>query len=325
MISRVAGCCFWMHRYVERAENVARLLKVNRSFVLDVPVDDMEKWHPVVIVAGEEQRFGELFPAASAHDGEVVEEYLSWDERNPVSIRSSLRWGRENARTIREVISLEMWETLNDLWHFLRRGPGRRRYRQDRDAFYKRVKDGCDLFLALSESTLLDDEPLDFMRLGMWLERASQTARILDVKHHTLGPSRPGMESPVELAHWSALLYSCSASEAYYKRVPRRPDGMSIASFLLQEERLPRSVLGCLLRARATLERIREQGRREMGDEVAATLDGLIERLRGRSIEMIFAESIHAELTHVIDTTMGVCAAIDGAYFHPGDQVALLS
>ena len=98
---------------------------------------------------------GELFPAASAHDGEVVEEYLSWDERNPVSIRSSLRWGRENARTIREVISLEMWETLNDLWHFLRRGPGRRRYRQDRDAFYKRVKDGCDLFLALSESTLL--------------------------------------------------------------------------------------------------------------------------------------------------------------------------
>ena len=99
MISRVAGCCFWMHRYVERAENVARLLKVNRSFVLDVPVDDMEKWHPVVIVAGEEQRFGELFPAASAHDGEVVEEEARRIPRGPVGARATGGAARRTART----------------------------------------------------------------------------------------------------------------------------------------------------------------------------------------------------------------------------------
>ncbi|MCB9604197.1 MAG: alpha-E domain-containing protein [Sandaracinus sp.] len=324
MISRVAGCCFWLHRYVERAENLARLLKVNRSFLLDVPEGVADRWHPLIIVSGEQERFAELYPPSAGDDGEVVEAYLTWEERSPVSVITSLRWARENARTTREVISLEMWETLNDLWVDISRGKARKRYDADRDNFYKRLRDGCDLFLGLSEQTLLDDEPLDFMRLGMWLERASQTARMLDVKHHTLGPSRADRESPVELAQWSALLYSCSASEAYYKRVPSKPDGRSIAAFLLQDPALPRSVIGCLLRARATLERIRQVGRPELGDTPAALLDGLIERLRTRDIESIFADSIHDELTHAIDTTSAICAAIDRAYVDPGDQSALV-
>lgn len=344
MISRVAGSCFWMHRYVERVENLARLLRVNRSFLLDVPEGVADRWFPLIIVTGEEPLFTDLCltggfepprkkrssvpprPFADLRDdGDVVEAYLTWDQRSPVSLYTSLRWARENARTTREVISLEMWETLNDLWVDLGSAKARRRYADDRDLFYKRLRDGCDLFLGLSEQTLLDEEPLDFMRLGMWLERASQTARMLDVKHHTLGPSSADHESPVELAQWSALLYSCSASEAYYKRVPSSPDGRSIAAFLLQDPALPRSVLGCLLRARTTLERIRLEGRPDLGDEPAAMLDGLIERLRSRDIDAIFGESIHAELTQVIDTTTGVCAAIDRAYFDPGDQSALLA
>lgn len=325
MISRVAGCCFWMHRYVERAENLCRLLKVNRSFLLDVPEGVADRWFPLIIVSGEQERFAELHPPAAGDDGELVEAYLTWEERSPVSVMTSMRWARENARTTREVISLEMWETLNDLWVDLSRGKARRRYDTDRDTFYKRLRDGCDLFLGLSEQTLLDEEPLDFMRLGMWLERASQTARMLDVKHHTLGPSRADRESPVELAQWSALLYSCSASEAYYKRVPSKPDGRSIAAFLLQDPALPRSVLGCLLRARATLERIRTEGRPELGDEPAALLDGLIDRLRTRDIDTIFGQSIHDELTNAIDTTAAICASIDRAYFDPGDQSALLA
>jgi uncharacterized alpha-E superfamily protein len=324
MISRVAGCCFWLHRYVERTENLSRLLKVNRSFLLDVPEGVADQWFPLIIVSGEQERFDALFPPEARDDGEIVEGYLTWDERSPVSVLTSLRWARENARTTREVISLEMWETLNDLWVDLSSGKARRRYQTDRDLFYKRLRDGCDLFLGLSEQTLLDEEPLDFMRLGMWLERASQTARMLDVKHHTLGPSRADRESPVELAQWSALLYSCSASEAYYKRVPSKPDGRSIAAFLLQDPALPRSVLGCLLRARATLERIRQEGRPEVGDAPAAMLDALIARLRAKDIETIFAESIHDELTHAIDTTGEICRAIDRAYVDPGDQTALL-
>ena len=319
MISRVASCCFWLHRYLERAENVARLLRVNRSFTLDVQVDELEKHYPLIIVCGEQARFDARFPAGQRHDRDVVEDYLTWDEQNPVSIRSSIYWARENARTTREVVSLEMWESLNDLWNYLRYGVGRRQYKHDRDAFLKRIKDGCDLVLGQTESTLLEGEPLDFMRLGRFLERSSQTARMLDVKHHTLGPSRE-VESPVETAQWSALLYSCGAAEAYHKRWPARPDGRSIAAFLLKEPALPRSVLGTLMRAHETLLRIRAQGHPGIGIDAERALASLVEHVRGAPIDA----SIHEELTRIIDETAAICVAIDEAYFDPGDQVALL-
>lgn len=320
MISRVASCCFWLHRYLERAENTARMLRVNRSFVLDVPVSEIEKHYPLIIVSGEQERFDARFAPSERHDRDVVEEYLTWDEKNPVSIRTSLYWARENARTTREVVSLEMWESLNDLWNFMRRGVGRRKWKTDRDDFFKRVKEGCDLVLAHTESTLLEGEPIDFMRLGRYLERANQTARMLDVKHHTLGPS-DGLESPVETAQWSALLYSCGAAEAFLKRHPGQPDGRSIAAFLLKEPALPRSVLGSLLRAQRTLARIRAQGHPSIGAEVERELTALVEHVREASLD----GPIHDALTHVIDTSTDLCVTVERAYFDPGDQAALLA
>jgi len=323
MISRVAGSCFWLQRYVERAESMARLLRVNRSFILDVPVE-VDEHYPLIIVSGEQARFDELIGKEHADAGDVVEDYLTWDERNPVSIKSSLYWARENARTTREVISSEMWETLNDAWNFLRRGQGRRTWGRDRDQFYKRIKESCDLFQAYSLSTLLEGEALDFMRLGKWLERAIQTARMMDVKHHALGPSRGGVQSPVETAHWSALLYSCGASEAYYKHTPRRPDGLSIASFLLSEPKLPRSVLGSLTRAQSTLRRIRESGHPKLGGEADDRLATLVARVRGLELQTLESGGIHEELTLVIDETARICVDVQDAYFDPGDQTALL-
>jgi uncharacterized alpha-E superfamily protein len=325
VISRVAGCCFWLHRYLERAENVARLLRVNRSFVLDVPVAQLDKHYPLIIVCGEQERFDARFDARAGHDQDAVEAYLTWDEQNPVSIRNSVYWARENARVTREAASLEMWEAINDLWTYLRRGAGRRAYRTDRDAFFKRIKEGCDLVLAQTESSLLEGEPIDFMRLGRFLERAHQTARMLDVKHHTLGPSSwgaasEGVESPVEAAHWSALLYSCGAAEAYYKRWTSQPDGRSIAEFLLRDTALPRSVLCSLIRAHQTLLRVREEGYPSLGGEAERVLDGLVAYVR----EVPLDASIHEVLTHVIDRTADICLAIERAYFDPGDQSALL-
>ena len=107
MICRVAESCFWMHRYVERAENLSRLLKVNRSFLLDVPEGVADRWFPLIIVSGEQELFGEIHPPSAGDDGEIVEAYLTWEERSPVSVITSLRWARENARTTREVISLD--------------------------------------------------------------------------------------------------------------------------------------------------------------------------------------------------------------------------
>ncbi|MCB9621291.1 MAG: alpha-E domain-containing protein [Sandaracinus sp.] len=200
------------------------------------------------------------------------------------------------------------------------RGKARKRYDADRDLL-QRLRDGCDLFLGLSEQTLLDDEPLRLHAPGHVARTCEPNGAYARREAPRSGLAR-GPESPVELAQWSALLYSCSASEAY-KRVPSKPDGRSIAAFLLQDPALPRSVIGCLLRARATLERIRQVSRPSSATR-RPRADGLIERLRTRDIESIFADSIHDELTHAIDTTSAICAAIDRAYVDPGDQSALV-
>ena len=119
MISRVAESCFWLNRYVERVEVLARMLGVNFALQLDLELPKAERWRPLVVVCGQEADFLKRTEPDRADDPELVQEYLTWNEDNPSSLWSSLRAARENARTIRETISLEIWETLNDLWVWL--------------------------------------------------------------------------------------------------------------------------------------------------------------------------------------------------------------
>ncbi len=318
MISRVAESCFWLHRYMERAENAARLLEVNLSFVLDASVPSHERWRPFIVVCGEEERFLEFHGEEAIEDGEMVQEYLTWDERNPVAIQSSLRWARENARTIRETISDEMWETLNAAWLWIGGRSARRLFQRDRWAFYVKVKETCQLFHGICHNTVLHEEPFDFMRLGMLLERAGQTARILDVKHHAFGPTLGEVETAVEAAQWLAILRNCGANESFFKRSSESVTGPAVAGFLLLENAFPRSVLHCLDRAWNFLQRIRHSDDAEVGEESATLLRALRDRLRNLSIETILQEGeIHEELTRVVDGTSDVCRAIHADYFDP--------
>ncbi len=323
MISRVAEACFWLHRYMERVESTARMLDANLSLVLDARVPVYDRWHPQVIVTGERERFAALFGPDAAADREVVQRYLVWDERNPVSIASSLRWARENARTIRETINLEMWEALNEFWLWLSEGKGERLWERDRHAFYERVKTRCHAFHGISQATMLHETPFDFMRLGMLLERAGQTARLLDVKFHLLGPTRPGAETAVESAQWLALLRSCSASEAFLKRHRSAMTGAAVAGFLLLEERFPRSVLHALDRAWNFHRRVRAPAGEEPGaaGEIGAAsggaLEALLASLRGRTIDEVLEAGLHEELTRVIDATAAACLAVQADFFDP--------
>ena len=146
MISRVASSCFWLNRHIERVEVLARMLDVNLAFQLDVDLAEADRWRPLVIVGGQEQDFLARTAPALYDDAEEVQHYLTWDEEVPISLVSSLRWARENARTIRETISLEMFETLNDLWVWLGERSARRLYEDDRHAFYLRLRNQCLLF-----------------------------------------------------------------------------------------------------------------------------------------------------------------------------------
>lgn len=315
MICRVAESCFWMHRYLERVDATARALRVNGFYLLDTHLADTRQWRPLVIVAGEEERFAELLGEDRMEDGETVQRYLVWDERNPASIYNSLRGARENARTIRETISLEMWEAVNALWHWLRGEEARSRYADERAAFYEKIQEGCYLIQGITYNTMLHEEPFDFMRLGLSLERASQTGRILDVKHHALGPSTGDIESPAEIMEWQAILRSCSAYEPFFKRIGANLSGHAVARLLLLDPAFPRSVLHCLHRARNFLARIRNGDQAGRGEESTDALETLIGHLEEREIQDLLRSDTHEELTWVIDRTAEICDRIREEFF----------
>lgn len=317
MISRVAESCFWMHRYIERAESMARMIRVNSGFLLDVALPLGEQWRPVLIVSGEEPRFLELFGEAAVEDGEAVQRYLTWDPRNPSSIINSIDAARENARTIRETVSLECWQAINDFHLWLHSARSRTLYEKSRTAFYERLKERCHLFHGVCQNTMLHEAPFDFMRLGMLLERAGQTARLLDVKYHALGPTERTEETAAETAHWIAILRAAAAYEAFFKTVGLTLSGPAVADFLLRHESFPRSVYHCLDRAANFLRRVQPDGDSEIGARSAALLEALMEDVRDLSEDAIVRVGIHEGITLVVDRTAEIAEAVRSEFFAP--------
>ncbi len=227
MISRVAEHCFWMSRYLERAENTARVLEVNQTLLLDLEAPIDHQWKPLLIISGVHDMKGEP-------DAETVQHYLTWETENHSSIVSSLAAARENARIIREVISADMWERINYYHLWMQRPAARLLYENNRSDFYSQIKRINQLIHGISEGTMSHGEAWEFIQLGKYLERACQTARILDVKYHILLPTPEHIGTPVDSAHWVAILTSCSGYEPYHKqrrRPPTRTSRWRISSF----------------------------------------------------------------------------------------------
>src|SRR6478672_4498892 len=223
MISRVADHCFWFGRYVERAEATARMLSATASLALDAELPPAQVWRPTVVVSGEEAEFRtRVAEGADDHpawgDGDTVQRFMVWDEDNGVSLARSIHGARWNARSIREVLSLEAWEAVNELHLWLTSPDAQAQYAQQREGFYHQVRRSTQLTLGLLRSTMLHDEPMDFLWLGVLLERLSQTARMLDVHHHAFTHARHAAPEVVETALWVTLLRALSGAEAFMKR-----------------------------------------------------------------------------------------------------------
>lgn len=316
MISRVASTCFWLQRQMERADAMARLLRVNQAFVLDAPIPAERKWYPLLVVAGEHERFDETHGAEARAKGELVREFLTWDRNSPVSIVSAVYWARENARMIRDVVSLDMWEVVNDLWHWLSRGNGRRAFNNDPDTFYRYVTGRAAMFQGVSQNTMLHETAFDFMQLGMLLERAGQTARVLDVHHHTFDDAPSGDESTaLARLQWLSLLRSCSGTGPFLRRSASAPTASRVLGFLVLDEHFPRSVLHCIERARLLLKRVRPSS--EIGEASWQQLDGIRGSLMEMSSNSLHERGPHDELTRIVDAISGVCDALHTDYFDP--------
>jgi uncharacterized alpha-E superfamily protein len=306
MISRVADHCFWFGRYVERAESTARMLSATASLALDAELPPAQVWRPVVVVSGEEDAFRSRVADGSDDapawgDGEVVQRFMVWDESNGVSLARSIHGARWNARSIREVLSLEAWETTNELHLWLSGTGAQAVYANQREAFYQQVRRSTQLTLGLLRSTMLHDEPLDFIWLGVLLERVSQTARMLDVHHHAF-TNLSSRHEIVETALWLSLLRALSGSEAYMKRAAGRISSESVARFLVSEDQFPRSIAYCVHSAYDRLCAIRPPEQHELPGGVS------LERLRvldawvaAREKEPLAGSGVHELLTHVVD------------------------
>jgi uncharacterized alpha-E superfamily protein len=325
MISRVADHCFWFGRYLERAESTARLLQVTSALALDADLTQLECWQPVIITAGEQERFLRLRGAGAAADGEVVQEYLTFNDEVPVCLRRSVAAARENARSVREVVSLEAWESLNELHLWIQGPAARAAFDEHRYGFYRHIRRETQLCMGLLRGAMLHDASLDFIWLGLLLERIGQTARILDVHHHALTSAQvrprydralPDADPVVEVAVWLSLLRACYGFEAFMKTHRGAVTGKAVASFLIFEARFPRAIRHCVRRAREGLAQVRPAGDGPPPPLLALSrLQALEDRLEAQAVLPLDEDAVHDLLTLIVDETQAACDEVATGLF----------
>jgi uncharacterized alpha-E superfamily protein len=306
MISRVADYCFWFGRYIERAESTARLLQVTRSLVFDADIPVTQCWQPLVIVSGEEKAFTEKHGRDALGNGELVQHHLTWSPESMVSLASSVRFARECARAIRDQLSLDVWEEVNELYLWLSRESTEKLYRENREEFYRTVKRSTQLTLGLVRSTMLHEEPMSFLWAGVTLERAAQTARILDMHHHTL-ESESSTHDIVQVALWLSLVKACSGSEAFAKKNQGRVTAQKMVEFLLFEPSFPRSLSYCLKSAHGLLRRVWRDPMDDVEEHESLYLLGALLEWMGAQEAQLDLSLMHQLLTRVVDDASMIC------------------
>ncbi len=251
MLSRVAASIYWLNRYIERADNVARFVDVNLNLMLDLPQRVTQQWDPLVWTTGDlelfKKRYGEAKP-------DNVIQFLTFDPEYSNSILSCLQKARENARSIREIISSEMWEQVNAFYLMVIEAANHRPPKT-LPHFFTQVKLSSHRFAGVMDATMTHNEGWHFGELGRLQERADKTARILDVKYYYLLPSAEWIGTPLDQVQWIALLRSASAYEMY-RKCQRRITPNCVAEFLILNREFPRSIYFCLLQVQRSLHEI---------------------------------------------------------------------
>jgi uncharacterized alpha-E superfamily protein len=289
MLSRVAESIYWLARYIERAENVARIMDANYHMILDLPTGFGEQWEPLVVTTGDEELFKEFY---DEFNRENVVQFLTFDTRNPNSILSCLRMARENARSVREWISSEMWQQVNTFYLLLKDASRQGGGIELPHEFFVEIMMASHLFTGLSENTMTHGEGWQFARLARKLERADKTARIIDVKYFILLPSLDYIGTPFDHILWGSILRSASAFEMYRKRYGQIvPD--QIIEFLVLDAEFPRAIHHCLIMAELSLRNISGTMRGRFTNRAEKTLGRLLADIDYTTVEDIKAIGLH--------------------------------
>ncbi len=288
MLSRVADSLYWINRYVERAENISRFLEVSEAMSLDNPSNSAEPWLPLIDANGDRQRFDQSYPLRSPQD---VMGFLLLDHDNPNSIVNCIANARENARQIRDVISTEMWEHINDLYWSIQEGEAL--WHEPDQEQLRNIRRGCQLFYGITDVTLSRDQAWLFSRLGRLIERADKTSRILDVKYFLLLPEASAVGGVLDELQWIALLRIAGAYQMYRRSVQQAITPTAVARFLLLDPIFPRSVRFCLQQINETLEQIQQHPIPGSPDDLECLRGQLVAKWSYVRIESLIDRGLH--------------------------------
>jgi uncharacterized alpha-E superfamily protein len=311
MLSRVADSIHWMSRYIERAENVARFIEVNLQLMLDAPAGEDQQWEPLVATTGDHADFIKRYGVGNQQN---VIAFLAFDPQNPNSILSCLRAARENARSVREIISSEMWLQLNKFYLMVSAASGLGQVNGSLHEFFTEVKLNSHLFNGITDATMTHNEAWHFSRMARMLERADKTSRILDVKYFILLRSAADVGTPFDDIQWAAVLRSASAFEMYRKRHGRiSPRG--VVEFLVLDRQFPRAIHYALLGARDSLHAISGTPLGTFRYAPEKLLGQLCSELSYADIDEIINTGLHEYLDDLQDKMNHVGAGIFDTFF----------
>ena len=315
MLSRVADSIYWLNRYIERAENVARFIDVNLNLMLDLPAGMPQQWQPLVSVTGDLELSNSRYSEANI---ENVIQFLMFDCDSPNSIISCLAIARENARSIREVISSEMWEEVNSFYLMVKEASNISSLSALPKVF-SRVKMASHRFAGVMDATMSHNEGWHFGQLGRLLERADKTTRILDVKYFLLLPSAEWVGTPLDRVQWIALLKSASAYEMY-RKCQHHITPSSVAEFLILDRCFPRSIFFCLWQAQQCLHEITQTPAGTWRNGAERALGKLCSQLGYLTIEDIIQSGLHEFLNEMQDSINQVGNEIYTTFIDLGDS-----
>lgn len=306
MLSRHAESIYWLGRYVERAEDTARLVNVHAHLLLDLPSRYRQGWAPLIAITGSSAAFNGAYREPGERN---VLRFLITDRRHPGSILSSLHQARENARTLRDRLPREVWEQLNELYLHARQDAPAALSRGRRYEYLESIIRGTQLFAGTLSGTMSHDHAYDFLRLGRMLERADMTSRIVDVRS-AAPPDRAGEDqAPFESIQWMSVLRSLSAHQMYRQTMRAPVTRVDVLHFLLLDPKFPRSVERCLGALRDGL------GSLPRGAPLARQVAQLAETLRRTRFESLEREGLYRFVDELQVGLGGLHASITSTYF----------
>ena len=307
MLSRVADNLYWFGRYLQRAENTARVVNVHANLLFDLPRKVQFGWEPLIDIFGADNGFNEHYTEYS--EANVVR-FLMIDARNQGSIVSSLNSAREILRTTRDHVQREVWEKLNDLYFYVQERGETAVTRSKRQEFLSRIIDGIQLIYGMLVSNMSHDVGFQFLRIGTNLEQADMTTRIIDVRSSNLF-STMSLEDlkPFQNIQWMSVLRSLTAYQMYRRHVRIRVTGASVLRFLLQNREFPRSITFCLNHIAFTLPQLPHNRAIERAVDRTRAL------VHDANLEKLSESGLH-EFVDEIQIGLGaVHEAVQNAYF----------